>query len=175
MSYHNSTTPVVDRDQFKTPQFLFSFAKKIIGGIDWDTACTRANMLAPPVWHLQGDDGGDALIVEWQGRCWCNPPYSDIKTWANKAISSKDAITAFLIPSPNGESYYDKLIAHSHEIHIVGRIAFIGADGKPKNGNNRGSSLFIVNGYAPGSRSVVYRDDLIAEFGTKNQIEEQQK
>lgn len=70
-----------------------------------------------------------------------------------------------LVPSPNGESYYDRLIANSHEIHIVGRIAFIGADGKPKSGNSRGSSLFIIGGYGKGSRSFAHRDLLMQQFG----------
>lgn len=152
-----SKTPESERDSWRTPQYIFNYARKIVGLFDYDTACTHRNKMAHPVWA--GFDHNDALLVDWEGLLWCNPPYSNIGPWIDKAISS-NAITVMLIPSPNGENYYQKLIDHSHEIAIQGRISFIGADGKPKNGNTRGSSLFIINGYAKGSRSIVSRDSI---------------
>lgn len=150
-----SNTPINDRDSWRTPQYIFDYAQKIVGWIEYDTACDINNSLAEPIASFHGD----ALAVQWQSICWCNPPYSNIEPWIDKAIGS-NCITVMLIPSPNGESYYQKLIANSHEIAIQGRISFIGADGKPKNGNTRGSSLFIVNGYAMGSRSTIGRDSI---------------
>ena len=152
-----SNTPEAERDTWRTPKYVFGYAANLIGGIDFDTACDMDNYLSTPIFYGKGTS--DALSVEWTNRCWCNPPYSNITPWIEKAIAS-DAITVMLIPSPNGESYYRELIKNSHEIAILGRISFIGADGKPKNGNTRGSSLFIINGYAKGSRSIVNRDDI---------------
>ena len=160
--YSGSTTPIEHRDCWRTPAYIVRYAEHILGGIDFDTACTSENAVTTPIWLGTGDC--DSLAVDWQGRCWCNPPYSLISPWAEKAIGS-NAVTAFLIPTPNGESYYSELFKHSHEISIIGRISFIGADGKPKSGNNRGSSLFIVNGYAQGTRSFVHREELIAKYG----------
>jgi len=151
-----SKTPKSERDTYRTPKYIFNYAQNIVGEINHDTACDRNNALADPIVSY---DGQDALSVEWRGVCWCNPPYSNITPWVEKAIASS-AITVMLIPSPNGESYYKTLIENSHEIAIHGRISFIGADGKPKNGNTRGSSLFIVNGYAKGARSTIDRDDI---------------
>jgi len=153
-----SNTPESERDTWRTPKYIFDYARKLIGGIDFDTACDFDNALAQPI--FSNHDSMDSLYVEWIGICWCNPPYSNINPWIEKAIAS-NAITIMLIPSSNGESYYSKLIESSHEIAIQGRISFIGADGKPKNGNTRGSSLFIINGYAKGSRSIVLRDSMI--------------
>lgn len=152
-----SNTPEAERDKWKTPQYIFDYAQKIVGYISYDTACDSINKLAPPVWS--GHSHKDALLSAWYDVCWCNPPYSNIAPWIKKAIAS-DAITVMLIPSPNGEAYYSELIANSHEISIQGRISFIGADGKPKNGNTRGSSLFVINGYAKGSRSIVQREHM---------------
>lgn len=152
-----SSTPVNERDTWRTPIYIFEYACKIIGGIDFDTACNFDNSLAKPI--FESIDSMDALHCKWSGKCWCNPPYSNIKPWIKKAIES-DAITVMLIPSPNGESYYSELIANSHEIAIQGRISFIGEDGNPKNGNTRGSSLFIINGYAKGSRSIINRTNM---------------
>ena len=151
-----SNTPEAERDTWRTPKYIFNYAQNLVGEINHDTACDRNNALADPIANY---DGQDALSINWGGVCWCNPPYSNITPWIEKAIAS-DAITVMLIPSPNGESYYSALIKNSHEIAIQGRISFIGADGKPKNGNTRGSSLFIINGYAKGSRSIVNRDDM---------------
>ena len=162
--YHNSTTELSARDEFRTPPYLFKWARSLLGRIEWDAACTLKNNIYTPIWLGPNFKDRDALSFPWHGFVFCNPPYSQMPKWVDHALSSSGAITAFLCPSPNGESYYNQLIANSHEIAIIGRVAFIGADGKPKPGNNRGSSLFIINGYGQGSRSVVRRDDLIDRF-----------
>lgn len=160
-----SNTPVNEKSEWRTPSYLFRFAESILGGIDFDTACTIENALAKPIWLEDGFQYGDAFTSHWRHRCFCNPDYGYLGGWTPFVLNQHEAITAYLIFSPNGESYYDKLCASSHEIQITGRIAFIGVNGNPKTGNTRGSSLFIINGYGKGSRSVVRRDDLIERFG----------
>ncbi|MBI2381497.1 MAG: hypothetical protein HYV16_12160 [Gammaproteobacteria bacterium] len=172
---HASKTPLDERDSWRTPPWLFAWASSLVGGFHYDAACTEDNALAEPLWDAC-DTLGDVWIDEdslhpaaiWppSAKIWINPPYSDIKPWVRKAIDS-GALCVLLIPSPNGEAIYEELLPAAHEIHIVGRIAFIGADGKPKTGNTRGSSLFIVNGYSRGTRAVVNRDDLVAQFSGK--------
>lgn len=184
-AYTNSKTPKHIRDSLQTPQYIFNWARSLVGRIDFDTACTASNSLAQPIWCRDpvelGDWQGDALECIWSGVCWCNPPYSNPFPWIEHAIK-QPAITLMLIGSPNGEEYYEKLIAASHEINIIGRLSFLSPEdfvvrddagnaiksvkkGDPMSGNNRGSSLFIINGYGQGSRSVVRRDDLIKRFG----------
>lgn len=184
-----SRTPQVERNEWRTPAPVFAWASRLLGGIDFDTACTAANSLAPPIWCRDiaelGDWQGDALAVEWYGRCFNNPPYDKIDPWVVKAISSKRAITAMLIPAPNGEERYELLAKHSHEINIIGRIPFIRMNGVEidigqydifdglkidtaatgdDSSNTRGSSLFIINGYGQGSRSVITRDEIWAQY-----------
>lgn len=160
---HNiSNTPLNEKNEWRTPPQVFNFADRILGGIDYDTACREENALATAVYLGRADD--DALAAHWHGRCWCNPPYDNIDPWIEKAIASH-AITAMLIPSPNGEARYSTLMQHAHEIVIVGRLALLKPDGKPVSGNTRGSSLFIINGYAQGSRSFVERDWIMENFG----------
>lgn len=161
IGYNGSTTKEEDKDCWRTPEFIVRWARSLLDDIDYDTACSQQNAIATPIWH--GSQSTDALSVDWHGRCWCNPPYSAIAPWVDKAISS-NAVIAMLIPTPNGEKHYTHLFQSAHEISIIGRIAFIGADGEPKAGNNRGSSLFIINGYAQGTRSFAIRDDLISRF-----------
>lgn len=159
--YAGSTTKDEDKDCWRTPEFIIEWVSDLLCGLDFDTACTIDNAVANPVWIGSGNN--DALLVDWHGRCWCNPPYSAIGPWIDKAIASR-ATTAMLIPTPNGEKHYSRLSYNAHEISIIWRLSFIGADGLPKSGNNRGSSLFIINGYGQGSRSFVDRDELIARY-----------
>lgn len=175
-----SNTPDDQKNEWRTPPEVFAWAAKLVGGIDFDTACTEENALVMPIWRNTGFGKKDALASDWRGCCWCNPPYNKIEPWIEKALVS-DAITAMLIPSPNGEDRFYELLASSHEIAIVGRIAFLaggdfiikGKNGKPDKmikkgepvpGNTRGSSLFIINGYGKGSRSTVRRDWIFERF-----------
>lgn len=169
-----SNTPENEKNEWRTPPEVFAWVRLILGGIDYDTACTWTNKLALPIWSQwqslqEGYDScqGDALSEVWRGRCFCNCPYDNIEPWIAKALASRNAITAMLIPSPNGESRYAELCAKSHEIQIVGRLAFLKPDGKPVSGNTRGSSLFIINGYAQGSRSVITREEIWRQYSER--------
>lgn len=97
-----SNTPESEKNEWRTPPEVFAWALKILGKIDFDAACTHENRLAKPIWMGSGGGNMDALDVVWYGNVWCNPPYSKIEPWVEKAIGSS-AITAMLIPSPNGE------------------------------------------------------------------------
>lgn len=152
MSYTNKDQSV--RDSWRTPGYLFKFADALLSGIEYDVACTADNALA-------GYMAPDTLIIPWKGKCWCNPPYSNIPVWVDKILSENNTTVALLIPSPNGESYYSKIIPNSYEIHIIGRIAFLDQFGNPVNGNNRGSSLFIFGEHYPkGVRDICNRKDI---------------
>lgn len=147
MSYIKTTTPETERDRWRTPQKVFEWLDRNYQ-FDYDTACTTDNALAKPVWHGRSDC--DALQSVWAGTVYCNPPYSDISPWVEKAICSAErgATVVMLIPSPNGETYHAKALRHAKRLILInGRIAFINADGKPVSGNNRGSCIYV---FAPG-------------------------
>ena len=147
MNYANTTTPEPERDSWRTPKQVFDWLNRIYH-FGYDTACTHENALAMPVWH--GEQSADALATDWIGSLFCNPPYSDIGPWVDKAICSAEcgATTVMLIPSPNGETYHAKALRHAKRLILInGRLAFINADGKPVSGNNRGSCLYV---FAPG-------------------------
>lgn len=160
---NQSSTPLNEKNEWRTPPEVFRWASKLVGGFDYDTACRNCNALAPPIWTYTGHF--DALLVSWDGSgaAWCNPPYDDIDPWSNKAIASS-CVTALLVPSVNGEARYASLIRAAHEIVIIGRLAFLRPDGTPVSGNTRGSSLFVINGYGQGSRSFVERDWIMEKY-----------
>lgn len=152
------------RDSWRTPPEVVDWAAGLVGGqFDADAACTLANSIAEPLWHPQlGFTKQDSLSAPWPDDLvvYANPPYSNIDPWVDAALACK-SLVAMLIMSPNGEERFARLIPRSHEIHIVGRIAFLGADGKPAKCNTRGSSLFLINNrYGLGQRSFVTRDEI---------------
>lgn len=74
----------------------------------------------------------DGLNSSWSGRVWCNPPYSDIGTWMDKATreleSGRCSLVVFLVPSRTGTDWWHRYAQH-HEIRwIRGRLKF--NDGK---------------------------------------------
>lgn len=147
---NGSRTDKSQRDEWRTPAPIVRYAASMAGTFDHDTACTRENAVAAPNW-LDWPAGSGALSRFWEGTCWCNPPYSDIPEWVDHALTSAKARTVMLIPSPNGERVYDRLLrgGRVQQTHIIGRVSFIGPDGKPRSGNPRGSSLFWIGFSTP--------------------------
>lgn len=156
------------RDSWRTPPEVFEWASGLVGGFDFDAACTMDNALSYCLWSSGAFTDSDSLSARWPdgAKIWCNPPYSNIDPWIDAALACK-SLVAMLILSPNGEARFDRLLKASHEIAITGyvdekgrdrsgRIAFIDEDGRAVNGNTRGSSLFLINPpYGAGQRSFV--------------------
>lgn len=67
----------------------------------------------------------NALIKEWKGICWMNPPYKDMKKWVIKAYeeSVKGNVVVCLIPARTNTNWW-------HEYCMKGEIRFI--KGRPK-------------------------------------------
>ena len=75
----------------------------------------------------------DGLSQNWGGyRVFCNPPYSDISKWVEKAFREghKDnTIVVMLIPARTDTRYFHDYILHRSEVRFVkGRLKF--GDGK---------------------------------------------
>lgn len=151
------------KDEWRTPPEVFNWARGLVDEIYWDAACTADNALATPLWRQGRFKEGDSLSASWPDNTtiWCNPPYSNIDPWIDAALDCQ-SVVAMLIMSPNGEERFARLIPRAHEIHIVGRLAFISGNGKPVAGNTRGSSLFLINArWGAGQRSIVTRDEVM--------------
>lgn len=163
---NGSNTPVRERDTWRTPPKLFEWASKRYGNFDIDLAANAQNHLCP-VWY--GDGGrGDAFAEKWHEgyndtypicRGWCNPPYSKISPWVDKAILETvyGFETVMLIPAPNGEKYTQKLFQHAVSITwIIGRVGFVDSTGKIINGNPRGSVLVEFGVKHPAVKAELY-------------------
>lgn len=69
-------------------------------GFTIDAAASEANALLPRFWTREHD----AIAQSWGGeRVWCNPPYSDLEPWVEKAwtemVDGTCALVVMLLPA----------------------------------------------------------------------------
>lgn len=135
-----SHTPKSFKDRWQTPIEVFKaldaeFAFKL------DAAADKSNALCQAFLTEQQD----VLTCDWnsEGAIFCNPPYSKIMPWVNKASEQyrkQNQTIVMLLPSDTSTAWF-------HEACFIteGRLSFISAEtGKEgKAGNSKGSVLFI--------------------------------
>ncbi|HAB24645.1 MAG TPA: phage N-6-adenine-methyltransferase [Pantoea sp.] len=167
--YGGSSTPVDIRDLWQTPPEIFAALNRDFRFVA-DVAASAQNHLLPTYFTEQND----ALAQEWAGRlpigfAWCNPPYSDITPWVQKAAEEcrKGIGTVMLVPADTSVGWFSMARNSCTEVRFIidGRLSFIRADtGKPVNGNNKGSMLLIWNPFTSdfGITGYVSRDTLMA-------------
>lgn len=162
-----SLTPADERDEWRTPLFVFSWAQRRF----WfavDLASTEQNKLL----HMNITKHENSLAQKWSrwtGPGWCNPPYSRIDPWLEKAVEEayQGFTSVFLILAPNGEERYSRYVfdVASEVIFIGGRLSYLRPDGTPVGGNTRGSCLVVYRGHDLGDTRYrhVLRDAMLKE------------
>lgn len=107
----------------------------------------------------------DALTQNWdylaKGQwIWCNPPYSKIGPWVDKAIEAQlngSGVVMLVMCDPSVKWFSQALDACSQCRFIInGRLAFLNDEGKPVKGNNKGSVIFVFNPHQIGARHTSY-------------------
>lgn len=94
-----------------------------------DVAASHKNTKLPR--YFSREDNG--LTRGWEGeRVWCNPPYSDIRPWVEKALRREADIAVLLLPANRTEQgWWQDLIEpqrHRGDIRVEfirGRMKFI--------------------------------------------------
>lgn len=123
---HHST-PEKRSDLWATPQAFFDDLNREFH-FDIDV-CALHKSAKCPTYFTPEDDG---LSREWDGACFCNPPFSDIEPWFAKAREELNAgrcrVAVFLVPSRTGTAWWHKYAAKSELRWIRGRLKF--GDGK---------------------------------------------
>lgn len=116
---------------WKTPMPLFQSLNAEFGftvdvcASDWNHQCAR-------YWTVK-DDG---LSKEWDGACWCNPPFDESKArWVEKAWRSAQAgaTVVMLLKADflaDSEWWHDYVMRSSEIRYMRGRPTFAGMDGK---------------------------------------------
>ncbi len=67
-------------DDRRTPRELYE-ALEAEFGFTLDAAASESNALTEDYYDIVSD----GLVGKWHGTVWCNPPYSDLRPWVQKA------------------------------------------------------------------------------------------
>ena len=150
MSTENkSNTPTEIKDLWQTPKPLFDKLNAEFNFI-CDVAASRDNSLCDQFIDEKNDSLG---VHRWLSSNWCNPPYSNITPWVDKAIDQhgQGKTIVMLVPSDTSVKWFKKAYESCNEVRFIsGRLSFINAETqKPVSGNNKGSVIFIWRGGCP--------------------------
>jgi len=132
-----------DKDDFRTPPYLFSYIEKRYGKIDFDAACTPdVNNLAVPL----------RLEDEWPlgSTIYSNPPFDSdsIAKWVKKGREHVDrgegGIHILLLPDKLTQCFFAELFPMIQEIIFLGgRVNFV-SPYAVKGGTSMNGSIIIA-------------------------------
>tara|TARA_R110002012_G_scaffold270864_1_gene455976 strand:+ start:1947 stop:2444 length:498 start_codon:yes stop_codon:yes gene_type:complete len=152
---HKSNTAAEIKDLWQTPKFVFDYYDRRFG-FEFDVAASESNALCNCFYNEKHDALSENC--SWDGPNWCNPPYSKILPWVEKAVSemNRGMLTVMLIPSDTSVKWFKLAFENCTECHFIsGRLSFINAETqKPVDGNNKGSVVFIFDPKSPVKQSV---------------------
>lgn len=111
-------------DEWTTPQYLFDQLNDEFD-FDLDPCSTKENHKCN-MFYTKEQDG---LKQSWGGcRVFCNPPYSQIAKWVEKAYhegQKENTIVVLLIPARTDTRYFHNYIYGKSEIRFIkGRLKF---------------------------------------------------
>lgn len=129
-------------DEWSTPQALFDELNNEFK-FNLDPCSTDLNFKCEKHFTLEND----GLTQNWGGcRVFCNPPYSQIDKWVEKAFRetrNDNTLVVLLIPSRTDTRYFHNYIYQRAEIRFIkGRLKF----GDSKNSAPFPSMLVIFRG-----------------------------
>lgn len=158
--YNGSNTPDVVRDLWSTPSELVEWMKIEYGDYDIDAAASKENAVCEKFYSKETN-----CLKRWWGsnkHIWLNPPYSNITPFVKKAIEQMEHKNQIdiLLPCDTSTGWFYEAQQRAAEIIWItgevyqeggteysrtGRLAFTSAlTGKPVQGNNKGSVIFIM-------------------------------
>lgn len=125
-SRRSTTTAAVyhrkQSDEWSTPRDRFAEWSREFGPFTLDVAATADNAVCEHFYTLQ-DNG---LAQEWTGTVWCNPPYSTVAKWVEKAYWSarNGATVIMLVPARTDTKWWHTWVVKSEIRFIAGRLKF---------------------------------------------------
>lgn len=158
--YNGSNTPDVVRDLWSTPSEVVAWMESEYGDYDIDAAASKENAVCEKFYSKETN-----CLKRWWGsnkHIWLNPPYSNITPFVKKAIEQMEHNNQIdiLLPCDTSTGWFYEAQQRAAEIIWItgevyqedgteysrtGRLAFTSAlTGKPVQGNNKGSVIFIM-------------------------------
>lgn len=122
------------RQDYQTPiDFIDAVEARLHTQFWRDLAATNDNHI-PDIYEWFTPEQ-NSLVQEWSvkddGWNWLNPPFSDIRPWAQKCWeeSSDGSRVAMLVPASIGSNWWQEFVHHkAHVLMLNDRIQFVGAD-----------------------------------------------
>lgn len=150
-----------DIDDRGTDPALFAHIESILGSFTIDVAASHDNAKCER--YLLRADIENGLEAPWFGRVWCNPPYSDLSAWTNKAwtewarLVEPPELIVMLVPSSRTEQgwwqdHVEPFRDYAGSVQVVflrGRRRFVRAGADAIGPNERppfGSCLLVWRG-----------------------------
>lgn len=129
-------------DEWATPQDVYDMLDKEFS-FNLDPCATEENHKCEKYYTIETD----GLLQKWEGcRVFCNPPYSNISAWVEKAFRetrNDNTLVVLLIPSRTDTRYFHDFIYQRSEIRFIkGRLKF----GDSKNSAPFPSMVVIFRG-----------------------------
>ncbi len=119
------------QDTWLTPPELI----KELGEFDLDPCCPPVMPweTATVMYHYESEED-NGLRLPWEGRVWCNPPFSEITPWAEEMFVHGDGI--MLVPAKSPETKWGQNVLKTGDafLFLAGRIAFCYPDGTQSTG-----------------------------------------
>lgn len=113
-----------ERHDWETPPELLAALSPAFT-FDLDVCALRANVSAVAFFS----PSNDGLRQPWHGTCWCNPPYSEVGTWVEKAYqeSLTNVRVLCLTFARTDTSWWQRYAPHASVITFLrGRLRFVG-------------------------------------------------
>lgn len=128
---NNSTTPINEKDYAATPAWFMEALKNWRGVVPLLDVCAQAQTAKAAAFYCLAD-GADGLALPWSPLNWCNPPFSDIEPWIEKAMQEAErGNTTYMIFPDNPETAYCRasFLMASEIFHMPFRMRFTRPDG----------------------------------------------
>lgn len=134
MDLNKSFTPEEEKDLAQTPrEYVRAF--EIINGIKFNLdVCALQQTAKCERYYSLLERNENSLELDWSGLNYCNPPYSDVTPWVEKAfLEAKCGRTSVLLIPDKPEVKYMQF-CHNHAdtiYHMDHRLNFLRPNGKP--------------------------------------------
>lgn len=176
MKNTTSTTPAKEKDCAQTPKWFVQSLESLLGvRFNLDVCANKATAKVDNYFSLD-EKGHNGLELPWDSINWCNPPFSDIAPWLNKARAEaeKGNFTAVIFPD-NTETGYSREAFEGADtiIRMPFRLCFLRPDGTPfldRKGKKQGPQFpCCVAWYTPlgvkAPTRTIYHDFRLGFFG----------
>jgi phage N-6-adenine-methyltransferase len=140
-------------DLWRTPQQVIDYIENRFGEIKLDLCASEDGQVCSNYITEKENFLDDNVLYKLDdlycgSLCWMNPPYSNPLPFVKQAIKWSQAgyAIAGILNNDSSTKWFVELEKNAQLLMPItgGRIAFVGADGQPINGNNKPQIMFYL-------------------------------